>query len=161
MRGRKPLPTAVKRLRGEKRACRLNPDEPKPPVGDPDCPKFLKGDARIEWNRMVPTLKKMGIFTTFDRSAFISYCEVFASARTYERLCQRVGPERAIEKGYRKALLADRAQLLKFAIEFGFTPSSRSRIKAPEPPPPGEPEGTTDSFEEFVSKGADDQQPDA
>ena len=68
-RGRRPLPTAVKDLRGNPGKRPRNLNEPQIEVGDPEMPAGLSDAAKQEWDAMVPHLKKMGVLTPVDRSA--------------------------------------------------------------------------------------------
>lgn len=114
MRGRKPKPTALKILDGT-RADRINHDEPVLPRGDlepPDSIDDLDGYGVEHWNELAPMLAKAGLLTEGDRPALALLC------RAYARL--RLDP------------LDDKANDLyrRMLVEFGLTPSSRSRIKA-------------------------------
>ena len=48
--GRKPKPTALKKLEGNPGKRKLNTKEPVPGKGMPDCPKWLLPVAKEEWN---------------------------------------------------------------------------------------------------------------
>ena len=50
-RGRKPKPTAIKKLKGNPGCRPLNIAEPKP-TGSPVCPDWLEDEAKSEWERM-------------------------------------------------------------------------------------------------------------
>lgn len=54
MKGRRPLPTNWKVLRGNPGKRALNKHEPQPalPPAPPPCPEFLDGYARAEWERV-------------------------------------------------------------------------------------------------------------
>ena len=49
MAGRKPKPTAVKKLEGNPGKRKLNTKEPNPGKGMPDCPAWLLPEAKTEW----------------------------------------------------------------------------------------------------------------
>ena len=51
MRGRKPLPSNVVRLRGNPGKRRANDAEPRPEPRPPACPGALGPEARKEWQR--------------------------------------------------------------------------------------------------------------
>lgn len=128
MRGRKPKPTALKLLEGT-RADRINRDEPTLPKGDiepPDWLDDLDGYGIDHWNELAPMLSKAGLLTEGDRPALALLC------RAYARL--RLDP------------LDDKANDLyrRMLVEFGLTPSSRSRIKATTEKP-------KDALAEFLS----------
>ncbi len=54
VRGRKPLPTALKELEGDwgKGRRPLNKDEPKPSQDNVKCPNWLMPEAKKEWKRL-------------------------------------------------------------------------------------------------------------
>ena len=59
-RGRKPLPTALKLLEGDRGKGRrpLNQSEPIPPKATIRCPSWLLPEAKKEWKRLAPALKR-------------------------------------------------------------------------------------------------------
>ena len=66
MAGRKPKPTALKKLEGNPGKRKLNTKEPVPEKGMPDCPKWLLSEAKVEWNRLCKKLSEMGVLTEID-----------------------------------------------------------------------------------------------
>jgi phage terminase small subunit len=126
MRGRKPKPTALKILDGTQK-CRINRSEPAIPPGSIDPPDWLDEVARKHWSELAPILHGAGILTSADRHALALLCESFSR--------------------FRADPLEDKARDLyrRLSVEFGLTPSSRSRLKAPV-------EGPKDALGEFLSK---------
>ena len=53
-RGRRPKPTALKKLEGNPGKRPLNELEPVPPVASLRCPNYLLPEARKEWRRLAP-----------------------------------------------------------------------------------------------------------
>jgi len=116
MRGRKPKPTALKLLEGT-RADRVNQDEPVLPPATIELPEEFEGDrqgtryAREQWERLAPMLLACGVLTVGDRPALALLCLAYASTR--------VDPDDVkARESYRRML-----------VEFGLTPSSRSRLR--------------------------------
>ena len=66
MAGRKPKPTAVKKLEGNPGKRKLNTKEANPGKGMPDCPAWLLPEAKIEWIRLSEKLNQMGVLTEID-----------------------------------------------------------------------------------------------
>lgn len=141
MRGRKPKPTKIKELEGNPGKRALNKKEPKPDPAIPECPKHLEGDARTEWNRIMQELYKLKIISNVDRAALAVYCTAWAD---YVKACTTLKKEGEViisDKGgtYQNPWMAIKKrsmdQMVKFAAEFGMTPSSRSRIKVDESDP--------------------------
>ena len=134
MRGRKRVPTALNRVRGNPGKRKRNEREPevRTPVGDP--PAHLNAEERELWRQCA----RVGFWLTeANRATLEGYVTAWA-------MMARVKPE--IEKGlvdrgpnggalqnpylaiYNKA----REQMLKFAVELGFTPVSITKVRAPE-----------------------------
>ena len=146
--GRRPLPTAVKKLRGNAGKRKLNDAEPKPAPGDPDMPKNLSAEAAAEWHLIVPELRQLGVLTKIDGKALAAYCHAYARWMEAEAEISRVGilvaepifglGDRLLGVKYKKnpAVTVSEAamKLMKsFLVEFGMTPSSRSRVRIAPP----------------------------
>jgi len=155
-RGRRPLPTAVKDLRGNPGKRPQNLNEPQIEVGDPEMPVGLSDAAKKEWDAMVPHLKKMGVLTPVDRSALAGYCYAFDIwMRANEEIKQFgillktpiMGRKGTAEEGTIVAYITEKNpavaianEALKtkksFLIEFGMTPASRSKLHVEKPKNP-------------------------
>ena len=72
MAGRKPKPTALKVLEGDRGKGRrpINEHEPIPPGGGVKCPSWLLPEAKKEWKRLAASLEAMGVLTMADLTAF-------------------------------------------------------------------------------------------
>lgn len=149
MRGPKPTPTTLRVLRGNPGRRPLNRGEPKPLTGDMAPPSWLSGHALDEWNRLAPVLYRLGLLTEIDGQALASYCETWARWREAEDKIKEFG---MVIKGRHGnpvispfVAVATRSmhQLKAFLIEFGMTPSSRSRIST------GDSDEPVDAFSEF------------
>jgi P27 family predicted phage terminase small subunit len=135
-RGRKPKPTAIKEIEGNPGKRKLNKNEPKPEKKAPKCPEWLEKEAKNEWDRLAIPLEEMGILTEVDMAAFAGYCQSYARWREAEMFLSNYGPIVKTPSGYWQQVpqvsvsQTNLKLLLKFATEFGLTPSSRSRIIA-------------------------------
>ena len=150
--GRRPLPTAIKKLKGTAQKCRTNQSEPKIVASCPEPPAFLGEIARAEWQHKAPLLAKMGVLTEADNTALAAYCVQFERfVRAEERLSNGEYTEFTTNGNeIARALVgvSNRAAELmkKFLVVFGLTPSSRTRIAA-------NPEGSKSSeWEDFGGK---------
>ena len=139
MRGRKPKPTTLKILEGNPGKRSLKDHEPLAATEIPECPEFLDDEARAEWFRMAKLLQDMGLLTRADRAALAAYCTAYSRWVTAERQVQRLGtivksPLKNFPMKSPYLTVADQAleNMRKFMVEFGLTPSSRSRIRMPE-----------------------------
>ncbi len=142
MRGRKPKPTALKKLQGNPGGRRLNESEPQFSEGIV-CPEWLTAEAKAEWARMVSELDASGMLQSVDAASLAGYCQSFARWRSAEQLIDREG-QTLTETIHNRSGLAvgqrvrrhpatiiakdEKAAMQKFAALFGFDPSSRSRI---------------------------------
>jgi P27 family predicted phage terminase small subunit len=134
MPGRRPKPTALKALEGNPGKRPLNRSEPKP-SGIPKCPSHLDKEAKREWRRISAELIALGLLTSVDRAALAAYCAAYSRWVAAETNVQKHGTViKSPKSGYpiQNPYLgvANRAldQIRQFAIEFGLTPASRSRL---------------------------------
>lgn len=152
MKGRKPKPTPLKVLAGE-RPDRVNPAGPRPRAGRPTSPPHLDPAARAEWDQLVAILDEMGILSAALGPALTLYCLAFSrhalackdlatSGLTIETDLGGVkaNPAAAIAKGAE-------ATMARMLAEFGLTPASRSRVAVPT-------DGPRDELGEFLKRKA-------
>ena len=78
MAGRKPKPTALKKLEGNPGKRKLNTKEPIPAKGMLNCPEWLLPEAKKEWERLADLMNQMGVLTEVDMAAFAAYCQSYA-----------------------------------------------------------------------------------
>lgn len=157
MAGRKPKPTSLKRLEGNRGKRPLNISEPKF-SGTPLRPEHLDETARKEWDRISVELTSAGLLTSVDRAALSAYCAAWSRWVNAEENIQKFGAViKSPKSGFPIANpfvgIANTSLTLmhKFLIEFGMTPSSRSRISV------GSPTGSGDPFVAFMAElGAED-----
>ncbi len=74
MKGRKPIPTALRLITGQGRH-RTNKDEPQPERVMPACPGWLSKEARAHWRRLAPQLFKARVLTVIDWTALAAFCD--------------------------------------------------------------------------------------
>lgn len=138
MRGRKPTPTVLKFARGNPGRRPLNADEPLPGALDTTCPDELIDEvARAEWVRTIVPAIETGQITAADRSFAIAHCELWATWRS--QLEDALRHPHVVAAGKNKyptpnpaRMMANKTLqlLIKVDAEIGFTPTSRSRVKA-------------------------------
>lgn len=151
MRGRKPKPTAKKKLEGNPGKRKVNTREPKPKMSadiKPHAPRSAKaapdGQAieatcLLFAERYLPQLLSMGVFTDADQAAFELMSVHYALAWTAAQIIEHDGltvigvkvdqKKHPLLQVVRENSMAFRA----YAAEFGMTPSARSRIQLPDP----------------------------
>ena len=136
MAGRKPKPTAVKKLEGNPGKRKLNDKEPMPVKGMPTCPAWLMPEAQTEWKRLAKILSEMGVLTEVDRTAFAAYCQSYARWKEAQEHINSEGATYETENGmqrpnpYVAICNTEQRLMMSAASEFGLTPSARSRIMA-------------------------------
>ena len=156
VRGRKPKPTAVKRLTGNPGKRKINRAEPRPKPDLLDAPAWLDATAREEWRRVVPELRGLGIFTVLDRTTLASYCLAYSRWRRAEaRLNSAAEMVSETDSGYEQkspwtSISKQYADQMKaLASELGFSPAARTRLV-------GESGGSGDPDDEFFKKPGGD-----
>jgi P27 family predicted phage terminase small subunit len=92
MRGRKPVPTAIKQLHGNPGKRPLNLNEPKPAVALPSCPAHLSPSARAEWKRLARYMHDLGMISELDRAALAAYCQAWGRWVEAERRLKETPP---------------------------------------------------------------------
>ena len=134
--GRKPKPTALKRLEGNPGKRPLNEMEPVPPTVPLQCPKHLLPEAKKEWKRLAPILMSMGLLTAADAVPFEGYCTAYARWLEAQEEITRHGSIYKDNEGrirpnpYIAIANQQMREIKSFAAEFGLTPSNRSAMIA-------------------------------
>ena len=145
MRGRKPKPTALKLIEGNKGKRPLNQNEPKLPAGELLPPSFLNLslDERAIWNWVVPKLLKMNCFQEIDPLMIGQLCKETASYFQIDREFKATGGKavlaiqgprggkRIITNPYFRARRQALESVKSIGSEYGLTISSRCRISVP------------------------------
>jgi P27 family predicted phage terminase small subunit len=146
MPGPRPTPTHLKLLRGNPGHQKLNTDEPQPPRPPqvPEPPGFLVGYGADEWHRVGPELYALGLLTALDVMPLAAYCQAYHHWRTAEEALARMAEKDPVTGALLiKSTLGDpranplirvannaAADMIRFAGEFGMTPSARARVRA-------------------------------
>lgn len=134
--GRKPLPSKLKLLRGNPGKRPINKNEPQPVPSIPEIPPELDEVAAAEWTRVCPELMAIGVLTKLDRSALSAYCQSWSQWLGAIEKLKLHGPVVKAPSGfpiqnpYFSIANSALKQMKAFLTEFGMTPSSRSRINA-------------------------------
>ena len=132
--GRKPKPTALKVIDGRTKATRIEPDFPEVEL-NPQPPMPLQGSALTEWQRVIDELVSIHLVTQMDLGILCLYCIAYGRAQdAYEAMLQEYDPKCLPFMGMRDHPMAivhmkAAAEAVKYAAEFGLTPSSRTRLE--------------------------------
>lgn len=136
-RGPKPVPTKLKLARGSRRvAGRI---EPQPEPSPPKCPIHLTEAAKHEWRTIAPKLLRLGLLTELDRAALAAYCQAWGDWIEARRVIKQSSTIiKDLDGGlmlnpYLKVATVAAKQMHEFLVEFGMSPSSRTRVMAIPP----------------------------
>ena len=154
MPGRRPKPTVLKLVEGNRGKRASNKAEPKPKREIPSCPAHLDDTSKVAWGRMCALLDRMGVLTEADVFALERMCDCYSEilqcqelikrdGRTYSSVTTQVIDENGatnvtiqevkslLKANPAVAMLADADRRFKgYLIEFGLTPSARSKVHA-------------------------------
>ena len=137
MRGKKPIPTEMKRLAGNPGRRALNNAEPTPDVEMPQPPSHLNEVALAEWRRISAELMALKVVSKVDATALAMYCDAYARWVEASKALQTEGMIVTSSKGFKSmspyVRIVNQTLVLMKAIlvEFGMTPSSRVRLVVP------------------------------
>ncbi|RTL80823.1 MAG: phage terminase small subunit P27 family [Bradyrhizobiaceae bacterium] len=103
-----------------------------PVLRDMKAPAWMSKDAKAEWARVFPIVRKRRILTVADLGSLENYCIATGVVREMERTLQKDGHVFEGETGPKRhpavAIQADAmTRALRLASELGLTPVSRSR----------------------------------
>ncbi len=146
MPGRTPTPTSKKILNGNPGKRVINLREPQPELKSPRCPQWLSPEARKEWRRIVPELRKMRVLTMADRNALAAYCAEWAAYVQARDAIDKSSPLIKVKTTRGKGeniSVTETVEINPFVIiaqrslknahrlmqEFGITPASRTRVQ--------------------------------
>ena len=139
MKGRKPLPTEIKRLQGTLERSRINPNEPVVTIFIPVAPDWMPDEVKQVFNELAVQLADMRVLGKADSKALELLADAYhewqqarkfvhANGSTYE---SETATGRIIRAYPQVSIGADAYKRVRsMLIEFGATPSARSRVDA-------------------------------
>jgi P27 family predicted phage terminase small subunit len=166
--GRRAKPTKLKKLAGNPGKRELNEKEPKPRCVEPEMPPNLGKLAAAEWKSIVAELQPLGMLSSVDGKALAAYCHAFeqwvaadkeVSARgiiVEEPILDKEGNEVGTKIKRNPADIASQSWLKvmkSYLIEFGMTPSSRTRLRIDKP------QGNEDPEEAYIRRKMNEAAP--
>ncbi|AOL93972.1 phage terminase small subunit P27 family [Porphyrobacter sp. LM 6] len=151
--GTKPKPTHLKLVTGNPGKRTLNRKEAKTKAAIPAAPAHLSADAVEEWSRVATELFNLGILSQIDRAALAAYTQAYGRWVQAERAIAKMAEKdkltgglmiktsngNAIQNPLVGTANKAAADMMRYAAEFGMTPSARSRISAEPPQETGDP----------------------
>ena len=139
MPGRKPLPTAVKKIKGTLQQCRVNRHEPRSNTTLGAAPDYMSESAREAWNYAVAN-SPPGLLSALDGAVLERWANCSGLYREALSKINRAGvsgmlmktPSGILRRSPLMDVIRDLALEMKgYEAEMGFTPASRSRISMP------------------------------
>ena len=139
MAGRKPLPVAIKKIKGTLQKCRTNPHEPRPTsmLGEP--PEYMSDGAKEAWRYAVENAPP-GLLSALDGAVLERWANCAGLYREALAKINRAGvagmivktPSGILRRSPLMDVIRDLALEMKgYEAEMGFTPASRSRVSVP------------------------------
>jgi P27 family predicted phage terminase small subunit len=134
MRGPKPKPTAVLKLRGARGLSR-RALEPQPRLGRPEPPAWITGDGLTEWHRVCDEMEAMGTLATADLAVLAAYARAWQDLCTAARELDRRPLTETTSNGNTviSPMLGAKNRatdlLIKLVQQLGLSPSSRARVQ--------------------------------
>jgi P27 family predicted phage terminase small subunit len=150
-RGRKPIPTQLKIVRGNPGKKALPKGEPLPDASMPSPPDFLEGYALEVWQSLAPKLSQAGILTAVDGMTLAVYCQACQNWREARQVLKVEGNRVSSPNGYEIAhpCVSMEKQafetMRQYATELGLSPAARPRLSKGEAKP-------DDPLEVFIQK---------
>ena len=109
----------------------------------PSPPHHLSADALEEWNRVAHWLHRIGLLSEVDRAALAAYAQAYGRWVQAERAIARMAQKdqltgglmiktsngNAIQNPLVGTANKAAADMMRYAAEFGMTPSARTRIE--------------------------------
>jgi len=117
----------------------------------PDPPPFLLDEAKVEWGRVSSELHRLGLLTKIDRSSLAAYCQAYGRWAQAEKAIRKMAERDELTGGLmiktsngnaiQNPLVgtANKAagDMMRYAAEFGMTPSARVRLAVEASPDRG------------------------
>lgn len=137
--GRKPKPTHLKRIEGNRGKRPLPQNEPQPEAARPNKPRDLSGEGSRLWDAACDALEDMGVLTKADGPALRMMCETWARYFEARRIVNAYGSLTyenesdggiLIKKNPAVGIMENAERSLRsWFSEFGMTPAARSRVE--------------------------------
>lgn len=144
MKGPKPGPTHLKLIRGNPGKRPIKEDDVQPTTELPATPPHLSQPAKVEFERMAKLLYENNLLTGFDVGSLAAYAQLYGRWADAEA---ELNKDREHPEAHAKGLLiltsnghliqnplvgvANKAaaDMVRYCVEFGMTPSSRTRLR--------------------------------
>jgi P27 family predicted phage terminase small subunit len=142
MKGRKPKPTSLRLIEGNREHRTIHKElEPQPEKKAPPCPAELRGDERKAWAYLILELGKMGTLASSDRGQITGYCHAWGLWCRAKRKLNDLGAGgkdaevittengNYIQNPWLSIANRAMADCVKYGAELGLNPVQRTRVK--------------------------------
>lgn len=135
-RGPAKMPNTLRLLHGDKNPDRYNPNEPQPREGTMEVPADVSDEVAAVWRARLPELEAMKLAFPSDIDSWRAFCEAVV---IHEKASRILATSPVLIKGLHGGLIRNPAlqvqrdaalSLLRFAQQFGLTPSARATVEA-------------------------------
>jgi P27 family predicted phage terminase small subunit len=133
--GRKPQPTALKKLNGNPGKRPLPENEVTPTGKAGEAPEWLSEIGKRKWNEIKAILESINLVTDADRDFLAVYCDSYAEYVELTGLIEKQGRISVSEKGapYQNPLVGQKnkavEKMIKIGARFGMSPSDRTGLQ--------------------------------
>lgn len=139
------MPTRLALVRGRPARKLPKPEkEIRAPLDEPTPPAHLSDEAKVEWGRVIAVLVQLKLMTQLDRASLAAYCQAYGRWVQAERALAAMAEKDLLTRALMiktsggNAIqnplvgIANKAQadMVRYAAEFGMTPSARTRLQA-------------------------------
>jgi len=135
MRGRKPVATHLKILRGNPGKRALNQSEPKPTGDLLDAPEWMTEGQKAGWNYAIENAPR-GLLKKLDRSVLVAWVvsedlhrQATGMVEKYGILTKTPSTGAPMQSPYLPIVNKQAQIMLRAAEQLGFSPSARSRVQ--------------------------------
>ena len=138
------MPSVKRKLTGDAGRRGIPENEPIPdkPHRLPRAPQHLDDIGKKEWRRIGKQLHKLGLLTEIDMTALAGYCSTYATWVEAQENIKKHGVLIKAQSGFPMQspylTISNKAmsEMRKWLVEFGMTPSSRTRVNVEKPKEP-------------------------
>jgi P27 family predicted phage terminase small subunit len=124
----RPKPTILKTIAGNPGKRPLNEDAPVK-LELPKCPGWMHPEGKRYWKQLGAKLVQYGLIGDTDQAAYFAHCDAVGRLQQICREFDTMEKMTAVKMDLRDRLWR---QVISSAVEFGLTPSARSKVKVPK-----------------------------
>ncbi len=143
MKGRKPKPTALRLIEGNREHRTIHAElEPTPDTAPPPCPAILKGQARKHWDYLIGQLQGMHTLGTSDQGTIMAAAICYGQAielqkevNTLRRRKDKTPTDMKSLVNIERAMGRILRDLVSHEANLGLNPTARTRIRLERPQP--------------------------